>query len=63
MLNTLLTVRAHQAFSHKGIGWEQFTDAAIEALARQDRPMVIYFVGQTGTVKKAYDLQFKASDH
>ena len=40
MLNTLLTVRAHQAFSHKGIGWEQFTDAAIEALARQDRPMV-----------------------
>lgn len=27
MLNTVLTVRAHQANSHKGIGWEEFTDA------------------------------------
>ena len=31
MLNTVLTVRAHQANSHRGIGWEQFTDAAISA--------------------------------
>ncbi len=30
MLNTVLTVRAHQANSHRGIGWEQFTDAAIK---------------------------------
>ena len=27
LLNTVLTVRAHQANSHRGIGWEQFTDA------------------------------------
>ena len=33
LLNTLLTVRAHEAFSHKGIGWEQFTDAAISGHA------------------------------
>ena len=33
LLNTLLTVRAHAAFSHKGIGWEKFTDAAILAVA------------------------------
>ena len=32
MLNTVLTVRAHQANSHRGIGWEEFTDAAIRAL-------------------------------
>ena len=32
MLNTVLTVRAHQANSHQGKGWEQFTDAAIRAL-------------------------------
>ena len=32
MLNTVLTVRAHQANSHKDIGWEEFTDAAIMAL-------------------------------
>ena len=37
MLNTVLTVRAHQANSHKEIGWEQFTDAAIKVLAGQDR--------------------------
>ena len=52
MLNTLLTVRAHQAFSHKGIGWEQFTDAAIEALARQDRPMVFILWGRPAQSKK-----------
>ena len=27
LLNTVLTVRAHQANSHRGIGWEEFTDA------------------------------------
>ena len=32
LLNTVLTVRAHQAFSHRGIGWEEFTDATIEAV-------------------------------
>ena len=32
MLNTVLTVRAHQANSHRGIGWEEFTDAAIRIL-------------------------------
>ena len=29
MLNTVLTVRAHQANSHRGIGWEQFTDCLL----------------------------------
>lgn len=37
MLNTVLTVRAHMANSHKGKGWEKFTDAAITALNKQDR--------------------------
>ena len=32
LLNTVLTVRAHQANSHRGIGWEEFTDAAIRVL-------------------------------
>lgn len=40
MLNTVLTVRAHQANSHQGKGWEQFTDAVIEAVNAQDRPIV-----------------------
>ena len=46
MLNTVLTVRAHQAFSHRGIGWEQFTDAAIRVLNEQDRPIVFMLWGR-----------------
>ena len=45
MLNTVLTVRAHQANSHKDIGWEEFTDAAIMALNGQDRPIVFILWG------------------
>ena len=40
LLNTVLTVRAHQANSHQGRGWEQFTDAVIQAVNAQDRPIV-----------------------
>ena len=53
MLNTLLTVRAHQAFSHRGIGWEEFTDAAIRILAQQDRPIVFILWGKPAQMKKA----------
>ena len=45
LLNTVLTVRAHQANSHRGIGWEEFTDAAIMALNSQDRPIVFILWG------------------
>ena len=40
LLNTVLTVRAHAANSHKDIGWEEFTNAAIRVLNEQDRPIV-----------------------
>ena len=46
LLNTVLTVRAHQAASHRGLGWERFTDAAIRVLNRQDRPMVFMLWGR-----------------
>ena len=52
VLNTVLTVRAHQANSHKDIGWEQFTDAAIRVLAEQDRPMVFVLWGKPAQRKK-----------
>ena len=45
MLNTVLTVRAHQANSHREIGWEEFTDAAIRALNSQNRPIVFILWG------------------
>ncbi len=45
LLNTVLTVRAHQAHSHKGIGWERFTDRVIEALNERDQPVVFILWG------------------
>ena len=45
LLNTVLTVRAHQANSHQGRGWEQFTDAIIQAVNAQDRPIVYMLWG------------------
>ncbi len=45
LLNTVLTVRAHAANSHRGRGWEEFTDATIAALNRQDRPIVYMLWG------------------
>lgn len=45
MLNTVLTVRAHQANSHQGHGWEQFTDAIIKKVNEQDRPIVYMLWG------------------
>ena len=46
LLNTVLTVRAHQANSHRDIGWESFTDAAIHVLNAQDRPIVFLLWGK-----------------
>ena len=51
MLNTVLTVRAHQANSHRGIGWEEFTDAAIRVLNAQDRPIVYLLWGKPAQSK------------
>lgn len=53
LLNTVLTVRAHQANSHQNIGWEEFTDAVIEILDQQDRPMVFLLWGKPAQRKKA----------
>ena len=53
LLNTVLTVRAHRANSHQGIGWEQFTDAAIRALDTQDRPIVFLLWGKNAQTKKS----------
>lgn len=53
LLNTVLTVRAHQANSHQGKGWEQFTDAIIKALNEQDRPIVYFLWGRPAQTKAA----------
>lgn len=51
MLNTVLTVRAHQANSHQNHGWEQFTDAILSAVNGQDRPIVYMLWGRPAQSK------------
>ncbi len=53
LLNNVLTVRAHQAHSHKDIGWEPFTDAVIRILNEQDRPIVYMLWGRPAQNKAA----------
>ncbi len=53
LLNTVLTVRAHEANSHRGQGWELFTDAVIRALNGLDRPLVYLLWGSPARAKRA----------
>ena len=53
MLNSVLTVRNGQAFSHKGKGWEQLTDAAIKKLSEREQPVVFILWGRAARDKIA----------
>ncbi len=52
MLNAVLTVRAHQAFSHQKLGWQNFTDAVIKAVNTIDRPVVYILWGRPAQEKQ-----------
>ncbi|MEK1386675.1 uracil-DNA glycosylase [Limosilactobacillus fermentum] len=52
LLNSVLTVRAGQAYSHQGHGWEQLTDAAIVALSERPTPVVFILWGRAARDKK-----------
>jgi uracil-DNA glycosylase len=45
LLNAVLTVRAHQATSHKNKGWEKFTDAVLRAVSQKPDPVVFVLWG------------------
>ena len=53
LLNTVLTVRANQANSHKGMGWEQFTDHVITLLNKRETPIVFLLWGANAKAKRA----------
>ncbi|MCR5023829.1 MAG: uracil-DNA glycosylase [Lachnospiraceae bacterium] len=53
LLNTVLTVRAHEAFSHRMKGWEKFTDEVISELNKKDDPLVFMLWGRPAREKKA----------
>jgi uracil-DNA glycosylase len=53
LLNSVLTVRANQAFSHRDRGWENFTDEIIRALNERASPLVFLLWGAAAQKKKA----------
>ena len=62
LLNTALTVRAHQAGSHRGKGWEQFTDRVIELLASREKPLVFILWGSNARAKTDLILRAQGMD-
>jgi uracil-DNA glycosylase len=52
LLNSVLTVRAHQANSHRDKGWEEFTDSVIQAVNAQERPIVYFLWGRPAQAKR-----------
>ena len=53
LLNTVLTVRAHAANSHRGHGWEIFTDKIIRLLNEHERPIAFILWGRPARSKKS----------
>lgn len=53
LLNTVLTVRQGEANSHKGAGWERFTDAVIEKFAERQEPIIFVLWGRPAQTKRA----------
>ena len=53
LLNAVLTVRAHQAASHAGRGWEKFTDAVVRAIAERKQQVVYMLWGSYAQKKGA----------
>ncbi|WP_277586892.1 uracil-DNA glycosylase [Psychrobacillus antarcticus] len=51
LLNTVLTVRAGAANSHKGMGWETFTDAVIQKLSNRHKPIIFVLWGKPAQSK------------
>lgn len=54
LLNTVLTVREASPQSHSAYGWQQFTDAVIEACNKRPKPMVFLLWGSNAIAKKKY---------
>lgn len=53
LLNTVLTVRAGQAHSHRNKGWEVLTDTVIQELNKREKPMVFLLWGGAAKKKRA----------
>lgn len=54
LLNTVLTVRAHNAHSHAKKGWEKFTDSIIKSLNSREEPVIFILWGKPAQTKKKF---------
>ena len=54
MLNSVLTVESGKANSHKNIGWEQFTESAIELISKKKEKLVFLLWGSYAHKKEAF---------
>jgi uracil-DNA glycosylase len=66
LLNSVLTVRAHEPFSHAGWGWERFTEAIVRSLNAHPQPIVFMLWGapahkKSSWVSNAHHLVLKAA--
>ncbi len=52
LLNTVLTVRKKEPNSHKGIGWEQFTNSVIQTMNEREKPVVFLLWGRHAQAKE-----------
>lgn len=63
LLNTVLTVRKEEAFSHRKKGWERFTDKILGLLAKSPNPIVFLLWGKAAQEKCKNVLNAPASNH
>lgn len=54
LLNSVLTVRANQARSHRGLGWEEFTTDVIKLLNKREKPIVFMLWGADAKAKQQF---------
>lgn len=59
LLNAVLTVRAHNANSHQGKGWERFTDCVIASLCKKEDPVIFVLWGNYAKKKVEQVQEFK----
>ena len=52
LINSVLTVRSHEAMSHHNFGWIQFTDKLIQELDKENHPIVFILLGNAAKTKK-----------
>lgn len=60
LLNTILTVEAHKAHSHKDMGWQELTSAVLKSLGQRSKPLAVLLWGNAA---KQFEPMFLGNEH